>query len=410
MSEKKKKPAIGIGAVILLLFVAGMAGFYFYRTNKAGMGMSMPGETAGGHNSTMETATVSAVPAPVVTSGDTVTLSERARQMAGVQTARAAVRNLTRAIRTTGKVAMNETRRAYITSRVEGRIDVLHISAEGEYISPGQIIARVYSPAFIAAQEEYLHALENRERFANAEEAVSSINTALTQAARRKLELLNMSAGDIQELERNRKSQELMPVYAQFGGTVIERLVLPGAYIRSGDRLFNLSSLSSVWINTAIYEKDIASVRVNQDAEISSQAYPGGIFRGRVAFISPVLDDTTRTVQVRVELDNQEGKLRPNMFVNVDIKVLLGESIIVPESALLDSGNTQVVFLARDESTFVRREVQAGHYANGYVQIISGLEPNDYVVSAAAFLIDSQTKLGDFSSHGGHGGSAGGAH
>lgn len=399
MSEKnKEKPAVGIGAVILLLLAGGGIGFYVYASNRAGM--VMPESTAMDMNGSAETAASAAV----VTKGDTVTLNERARRTAGVQTARAAIRNLTKDIRTTGKAAMNETRRAYITSRVEGRIEALHISAEGEYINPGQIIAHVYSPAYAAAQEEYLHALENRERFGAAGETVSGANDALTNAARRKLQLLNVAESDIQALERTKKAQELMPVYAQFGGTVIERLALPGAYIRSGDRLFNLSSLSSVWINADIYEKDIAHVRVNQDAEITSPAYPGETFIGKVAFISPVLDDTTRTVRVRVELDNPEGKLRPNMFVNAAIKVPLGESVVIPETALLDSGDTQVVFLAQNDRTFVRREVAAGYYANGYVQIKRGVEAGDYVVSAAAFLIDSQTKLGDFSSHGGHGG------
>jgi Cu(I)/Ag(I) efflux system membrane fusion protein len=394
----KKRTIITI--IIVPFLAIGGFGYFYYKgkpANTAMSGMAMA-----------ETASPAAL--PVVTKDDTVTLSERARQVAGVQTSRAAVRNITKTIKTTGKVAMNETRRAYITSRVEGRIDVLHISAEGEFITPGQIVARVYSPAYIAAQEEYLHALENRAAVSNAGQDASNTNEALTTAARRKLQLLNVSDSDIRELERTGRSQELMPIYAQFGGTVIERLVLPGGYIRSGDRLFSVSNLSSVWINTDIYEKDLANVTVNQEAEIISPAWPGDIFSGRVVFISPVLDDTTRTVRVRVEMDNQAGKLRPNMFVNTAIKIPLGESLVVPESAVLDSGDIQVVFLAQNENTFVRREVIAGQYANGYVQIKSGLEPDTYVVSAAAFLIDSQTKLGGFSSHGGHGSSNSGSH
>jgi Cu(I)/Ag(I) efflux system membrane fusion protein len=387
----KKRTVITI-IIVLFLAVGGFGDFY-YKGKPADTGMS-------GMAMTENSADL-----PVVTKDDTVTLSDRARQVAGVQTARVAVRNITKTIKATGKVAMNETRRAYITSRVEGRIDVLNISAEGEFITPGQIIARVYSPAYIAAQEEYLHALENRAAFGNAGQDASNTNEALTTAARRKLQLLNVFDSDIRELERTGKSQELMPIYAQFGGTVIERLVLPGGYIRSGDRLFSVANLSSVWINTDIYEKDLANIKVNQEAEIISPAWPGEIFTGKVVFISPVLDDTTRTVRVRVEMDNREGKLRPNMFVNTTIKVPLGESLVVPESAVLDSGDVQVVFLAQNENTFVRREVSAGQYANGYVQIKSGLEPDSYVVSAAAFLIDSQTKLGGFSSHGGHGSS-----
>jgi Cu(I)/Ag(I) efflux system membrane fusion protein len=395
--KKSKKPFIVFG---IFLLIAGGFGYYYFiqkpknipMMNSAAPGMGMPDHTA-----------------PITVKDDTVTLSERARQVAGVQTTRVRVRELVKDIKTTGKVVMNETSRSYITSRIEGRVDELHIFAEGEFINAGQLIAHIYSPSYIAAQEEYLYALENRERFGNGGGDATGANDAIIAAARRKLELLNAAGNDIRRLELTRKAQELMPVYAQFGGTVIERLVLPGAYIQSGDRLFNLTNLSSVWINTDIYEKDIAAVQINHDALITSQAYPGEVFNGKVVFISPVLDDATRTIRVRVRLDNREGKLRPNMFVNVAIKVPLGESLIVPESAVLDSGETQTVFIAQNEGTFKRRDVVAGQYVNGYVQILSGLESDDTVVSAAAFLIDSQTKLGGFSSHGGHGGGQTGA-
>ncbi|MFP3040657.1 efflux RND transporter periplasmic adaptor subunit [Treponema primitia] len=392
-----KKSKIIVIIIVLFLAVGGF-GYFYYKGKPASTGMSGMG---------MAPADSSTTP-PIVTKDGTVTLSERARQVAGVQTSRAAVRTITKTIKTTGKVVMNETRRAYITSRVEGRIDVLYISTEGEFINTGQIVARVYSPAYSAAQEEYLHALENREAFGNAGQDAANTNEALTTAARRKLQLLNVSENDILELEQSGKAKDLMPVYAQFSGIVLERQVLPGGYIRPGDKLFSIIDLSTVWINTDIYEKDIANVRLNEEVVISSQAYPGETFNGKIVFVNPILDDATRTVKVRVELDNRKGMLKPNMFVNATIKVPLGESLVIPESAILDHGEEQVVFLAQDKNVFVRRNVVAGQYANGYVQIVSGLQSDDYVVIAAAFLLDSQTKLGGFSSHGGHGGSGNG--
>jgi Cu(I)/Ag(I) efflux system membrane fusion protein len=347
---------------------------------------------------TMTESIAAPAPAPIVVSGDTVTLNERARQLAGIQTAKAAMRNLRKDIKTTGKIVINERARTYLTSRVEGRLERLYVAAEGEYIYPGQAIGEVYSPAYIAAQEEYLQLLDG----GNA--------SGLLDAARRRLSILNVPDSDILSLERNRTAREYMPIYAQFGGIVLERQVVPGSYIRSGDRLYNLVDLSTAWITADIYEKDIANVRVGQEAAITSQAYPGETFTGKVVFINPVLDDITRTLKVRVELDNKEGKLKPNMFVIARVRVPLGESIIIPESAILESADGQMVFWAQDENTFVRHAVVAGQYANGYVQILSGLEAGDMVVSAAAFLIDSQTKLGAFSSHGhgGHGGSSAG--
>ncbi|MDR2588217.1 MAG: efflux RND transporter periplasmic adaptor subunit [Spirochaetales bacterium] len=336
---------------------------------------------------------------PVSVQGGEVTLSEKARRVSGLQTARAALRNISKNIKTTGKVVMNEKKRSYITSRVEGRLEVLYIASEGEYIQTGQELGAVYSPAYIAAQEEFLLALR-----AGKNEDGKDSGSSLLEAARRKLKLLNVTDKDILELESSGKPKDLMPLYAQFSGIVLERQVLPGAYIRPGDRLFSLIDLSTVWINVDIYEKDLAGVKVNQEARITSGAYPGETFMGRVVFVNPVLDDATRTVKARVEMDNREGKLKPNMFVSASLRVPLGESLVIPESAVLDYGEEQLVFLEKNESAFVKRAVTAGQYANGYVQILSGLEAGETVVTAAAFLLDSQTKLGGFAGHGGHGG------
>ena len=328
---------------------------------------------------------------PIVVSDGTVTLDERARTLAGLQTAKAAMRNLRKEIKTTGKIVINERARTYLTSRVEGRLERLYAAVEGEYIYPGQALGEIYSPAYIAAQEELLQLRDGA-------------NAALPDAARERLRLLNVPEGDIRRLEQTGQPREYMPVYAQFGGIVLERQIAPGAYIRPGDRLYSLVDLSTAWITADIYEKDIANVRTGQETVIESQAYPGESFTGKVVFISPVLDDVTRTLKVRVELDNREGKLKPNMFVSASIRVPLGETIVIPETAILESAEGQMVFWAQNENTYVRHAVRAGHYANGYVQILSGLDDGDTVVSAAAFLLDSQTRLGALSSHGGHGG------
>ena len=299
---------------------------------------------------------------------------------------------------------MNENGRTFITSRGEGRVDELYVTADGEYIAPGQAIAAVYSPTYIAAQEEYLLASENVQKLQNAGKDVVQINNRLLDASRRKLQLLNVSDDDIAQLENTRQPNDHMIIYAQFGGTVLEKQLLPGAYIMPGDKLFSLSDLSTVWLYADIYEKDLAGVTPGQPVVVTSGAYPGETFTGQVTFINPVMDDATRTVKVRVAMNNPGGRLKPNMFVNADIQVPLGESVVVPESSLLDTGSRKVVFVAQNEDTFVKRDVVAGQTADGYVQILSGLQPGETVVTAATFLIDSQTKLGSFGSHAGHGG------
>lgn len=393
MIEKlRAKKKIVAGVIIGAIAVGG--GSYYYAAQH-----SKPAVDHSGHQ----------MSGPVMAMGDVVTLDAKARQLAGVQTAQAAMKSLSKEIKTTGRIAMNESGRTYITSRVEGRVDELYVTAEGEYIAPGQAIASVYSPTYAAAQEEYLLALENVEKLSGAGKDVVQINNRLLDASRRKLQLLNVSDDDIADLESSRQAKDHMTVYAQFGGTVLEKLILPGAYIMPGEKLYSLSDLSTVWIYADVYEKDIANVQPGQMVTVTSNAYPGQTFTGQVTFINPVMDDATRTVKVRVALANPGGKLKPNMFVNANIQIPLGEALVVPETSLIDTGSRQVVFVAQSEDTFVKRDVVVGQSVDGYVQILSGLQPGETVVTAATFLIDSQTQLGSFGSHAGHGGHGGAA-
>lgn len=176
---------------------------------------------------------------------------------------------------------------------------------------------------------------------------------------------------------------------------------------QASHKLLSLTELSTVWMYADVYEKDIASINVGQEVTVTIPSYPEESFNGRIIFISPVVDDATRTVKVRVEMNNTNGKLKPNMFVSAVIKAPLGESLVIPASALLDTGTRQVVYVAQSEDTFVKRDITVGQEAEGFIQVLSGLQPNETVVTQATFLIDSQTKLGSFGGHAGHGGGGG---
>jgi Cu(I)/Ag(I) efflux system membrane fusion protein len=381
MAEKlgvKKKLMIGVTAGVL---IAGAAGYYTYHHNKQPV-------------MTMDHSAHQMSSSPIMAMGDTVTLDAKARQLAGVQTAQATVKALAKDIKTTGKIAMNESGRTYITSRVEGRVDELYVSADGETIGEGQAIASVYSPTYIAAQEEYLLASESVQKLKGAGKDVVQINNRLLEAARRKLQLLGVADEAVSQLEQTRQANDHMTIYAQFGGTVLEKLLLPGAYIMPGEKLYSLSDLSTVWMYADLYEKDLADIKIGQPVTVTSNAYPGEVFNGQVTFINPILDDSSRTVKVRVAMGNPGGKLKPNLFVNAAISVPLGEELVVPESSLLDTGTRKVVFVTQGEDTFVKRDVVIGKEADGYIQILSGLAPGEVVVTAATFLIDSQTQLG----------------
>ncbi len=392
MADSTRTKKLIITGVAIAVLAGGGYGYYSYSKN-----LAAPAAT--GHEGHTGTA------APGVSvSGDKVVLDAKARQLAGVQTVKVVKKALAKEIRTTGKIALNETGRAYITSRVMGRVDELYINAEGEYIAPGQAIAAVYSPDYIAAQEEYILAIDTVNKLKNASQDLVQVNNRLLAAARRKLEVLGVPQGDIEHLTHTRQPSTLMIVRAQFGGTVLEKQVLPGGYIMAGEKLFTISDLSTVWLYADLYEKDVAAVKVGQEVAVATPAYPGETFAGRVSFINAVLDDATRTVKVRIEMSNPDGKLKPNMFANATVNVPLGETLVIPSASLLDTGKRKVAFIAQGEDTFIKRDIVTGQETQEYIQVLSGLSAGDTVVTAAAFLIDSQTQLGNFGSHAGHGG------
>lgn len=379
----KKKIIIGVTAGIL---VVGGASYYYMMHKSPGM------EHAGHQMGNMDMGNMDNM--PVMAMGDKVTLDAKAKQLAGVQTAQVTLKDLSKEIKTTGKIAMNQSGQTYLTSRVEGRVDELYVTAEGQTIAPGEAIAEVYSPTYIAAQEEYLLALDNVQKLKGAGKDVVQINNGLLNAARRKLQLLNVADDDIAQLEANRRPKDHMTIYAQFGGTVLEKLLQPGSYVMPGEKLFSLSDLSTVWMYADVYEKDLANVKPGQPVAVTTATFPGETFTGQVTFINPILDDATRTAKVRVAMANPDGRLKPNMFINAAIRIPLGETLVIPESSLLDTGTSKLVYVAQDENTFVKREVTVGQETDGYIQVLSGLNPGDTVVTAATFLIDSQTKLG----------------
>lgn len=384
--EHHKLIVAGVAAVVL---ATGAYGAYRY-TN------SQQPQTAG--HSAHQTGTAPAV------AGDRVVLEAKAQQLAGVQIAKVEKKVLAKDIRTSGKMTANETGKAYLTSRIMGRIDELYVNTDGAHIAPGQALAALYSPDYIAAQEEFILALDTVQKLQHISPEMNRTNAKLLQSAKRKLELLGVSAQDIEHLQHSRHVNDRMIIRAQFGGTVTEKLAIPGAYVMAGEKLFAVTDLSTVWLYADVYERDIASVQVGQAVTVTTPAYPGQPFSGVISFISPLLDDITRTTKVRIELSNPEGRLKPNMFASVAIKAPLNESLVIPVSSLIDTGLRKIVFIAETESTFVKRDIVTGQEANGFIQVLSGLDAGDSVVTRAAFLIDSQTQLGMYGSHAGHGG------
>ena len=338
-----------------------------------------------------------------------VSLSPTQSVMANVATVPAEYASLSKEVNAVGIVQYDQSRQATVTAWVAGRIDKLNVNTVGAFVSRGRPVAEIYSPDLVAAQQEYLLALKSREQFKKSSiESISQGGEGLVASARQRLKLLGVKDEQIAGLEKAGHPNIKLPIYTPLSGIVIEKMVQEGQYVETGMPLFSIADLSSVWVEVEVYENEFASVKMGQRVEIISQSYPGKTFSGRVSFIYPFLDPKTRTVKVRVEMGNPGLKLKPDMFVNAKIKAPLGSALVVPATALMDTGKRQVVWVESQPGMFEPHDVQVGARVGDQVQILSGLKQGDKVAASGGYLIDSESQLAG-SGGGGHEGHAGGA-
>ncbi|WP_129125465.1 efflux RND transporter periplasmic adaptor subunit [Geomonas oryzae] len=339
-----------------------------------------------------------------------VSLSPTQSVMANVATVPADYEPLSKEINAVGIVQYDQAKQAKVTAWVAGRIDKLNVNTVGAYVSKGRPVAEVYSPDLVAAQQEYLLALRSRDQFKKSSiDAISQGGEGLVASARQRLKLLGVKDAQIAGLEKAGHPNIKLPVYTPLSGIVIEKIVQEGQYVNMGDPLFSIADLSSVWVEVEVYENEFSFVKMGQHVEIVSQSYPGKTFAGRVSFIYPFLDPKTRTVKVRVDLPNPGLKLKPDMFVNASIKAPLGKALVVPATALMDTGKRQVVWVESQPGMFEPRDVQVGARVGDKVQILSGVKQGEKVAASGGYLIDSESQLSGGSgggAHEGHGGAA----
>jgi len=323
-----------------------------------------------------------------------VSLSPTQRVMANVATVEAKQTTLSKEINAVGIVQFDQSRQAKVTAWVAGRIDKLNVATVGAYVSKNKPMAEVYSPDLLATQQEYLLAVKSREQLKNSPiPSISQNGDGLVSSAKQRLMLFGVKESQIAELEKSGKPNIRLPIYSPLSGIVIEKMVQQGQYVNTGDTLFNIADLSTVWVEIEVYENEFPNIHVGQQVEIRSQSFPGRPFTGRIAFIYPFLDPKTRTVKARVEMPNRGMKLKPDMFVNAIIKVPLVSAIVVPVSAVMDTGKRQVVWVEGSPGMFEPRDVQVGQQTDDKVQILSGLKSGEKVAVSGGYLIDSESQL-----------------
>lgn len=323
-----------------------------------------------------------------------VSVSAVQRVMANVATVEAKKSTLNKEIDAVGIVQYDQSRQAKVTAWIAGRIDRLEVNTVGALVSRDKPVAEVYSPDLVATQQEYLLAVKSRDQLKNSSiPSISQNGDGLVASARQRLMLFGVKERQIAALEKAGKPNISLPVYTPISGIVIEKLVQQGQYVNVGEVLFNIADLSKVWVEVEVYENEFPNVHLGQQVEIRSQSFPGKPFIGKIAYIYPFLDPKTRTVKARVEMPNPGMKLKPDMFVNAVIKVPLGSAIVVPVTAVMDTGKRQVVWVESSPGVFEPRDVEVGQRTDDKIQILSGIRTGDKVAVSGGYLIDSESQL-----------------
>lgn len=323
-----------------------------------------------------------------------VTIAPERLQTIGVRYEEVTRRPLEKVIRTVGRVAVDERRLAKVTIKFHGWIERLMVSALGDHVKRGQVLFTIYSPDLVATQEEYLLALRSYQELGRSEfPEVSRGAKDLLEAARRRFQLWDITEDHIRELERTGKVLKTLPIHSPITGTVIRKEALAGAHVDPGQELYTIADLSHLWILADVYEYELAFVKTGQKAAVTLSYEPGTVLAGRVGFIYPTLDPKTRTAKVRFELDNPEEKLKPDMYTNVELKVSLGTRVAVPQDAVIESGQKQLVFIHHGAGRLEPRLIRAGAKADSYYEVVEGLKEGEHVVTSANFLIDSESRL-----------------
>ena len=321
----------------------------------------------------------------------TVTIDPARQQLIGLKLVHVERAQVAGSWRTTGRVAVDETRVHHVNVKFSGFIEHVHGDYVGRQVTKGEPLFAIYSPELLAAQEEYALALRTRSKLSGGEMARDG--AALVASARRKLELLDVPESQIRNIEKTGEASRTVTIYSPASGVLTKKDVVPGMRVNAGDMPFEIIDLSHVWVLADAYESDLAQVKVGMNATLTLKAFPDRAFQGQVTFIDPLLDPQTRTAKVRIEFPNEGGELRPEMFGEV---VLQGESHVglrIPADAVIQSGTQTVVFVALAEGKFRPKEVKLGTGDSQYVEVLAGLDEGDAVVTRANFLIDSESRL-----------------
>jgi RND family efflux transporter MFP subunit len=323
-----------------------------------------------------------------------VEITPEKQQLIGVEYGTAEYQNVTGSIHAAARVTLDETRIAKVQSRIEGWIDQLFVDFTGKQVAKGDPLLTIYSPEALATQQEYLLAVKAQHLMHDSPvHEMQGSTDNLVAAAKKRLELWDISAPQIEQVAATGQPLKNLTLYSPISGFVMERNAFAKQRVTADTVLYTVADLSSVWVIADVFEYEAASVRLNQPAALSMTSLPGRTFHGRVSYILPQVDPATRTLKVRIAFENPGLALKPDMYGEVDLQTGGARKLVVPQSAVLNSGEQQRVYVDRGNGYFEPREVKIGAQMDDRIEILSGLQAGERIVVSGNFLIDSESRL-----------------
>jgi len=325
--------------------------------------------------------------------GGALKLNTAKVQRLGVRSVPAERRAVDAVVRATGRVEVDERRLATITPKFEGYVEKLFVNATGQFVARGAPLFEAYSPELLATQREYAIAVQGLAQVGGGDEIGVAGMKRLADSALERLRNWDVTDEQIARLAAGGAPQRALTFRAPAGGVVLERKATQGMRFMPGEMLYRIADLSVVWVIADVFEQDIGRVRVGQPALLRFEAYPGSRFEGRVTYVYPTLNAETRSAQVRIELANPGGRIKPAMYAQVELPGAGAQVLAVPNSAVIDSGSRRVVLVDQGEGRFEPREVSLGARGDEFVAVTDGLKEGERVVVSANFLIDAESNL-----------------
>jgi len=322
----------------------------------------------------------------------TVTIDPQRQQLIGLRTAEVTRGPVGQSWRTVGKVAVDETNVHHVNIKVGGFVDTVYVDYVGKPVRRGERLFSIYSPDLLSVQQEYLLALRTRKALAEGGVATGA-GDDLVESARERLRLWDVPESEVRRLEETGKPSKTLTLYSPMSGVVTKKDIVMGHRLSEGDMPYEITDLSRVWVLADAYETDLSRIQVGMTATLALQAFPNQEFTGKVIFVDPILDAKTRTAKVRLEFPNPKGELKPEMFGEVTLRTRQREGLRIPADAVIDSGTQKVVFVALGEGKLQPREVKVGPVTDDAVEVLSGLDAGEKVVTRANFLVDSESRL-----------------